>query len=63
MKNDPKIITARFNSKCQETGREIKKGESILYYPIGKAVYHLDTKQHQEYKEWLFDIEVLNSFY
>ena len=48
--NDPREITARFNGKCQETGKTIKKGEKCLYYPIGKKVYALDSKQAYEYR-------------
>jgi len=61
--NDPKIITARFESTCKETNKTISKGEKCLYYPSDKSVYKLDTKQHQEFKEWQFDCEVLDRPY
>lgn len=35
-------MAARFNSKCHETGKEIKKGDSFLY-AYGKA-YHTESK-------------------
>jgi len=50
-KNDPRVITARFDSTCKETGKTIKKGEECLYYPIGKSVFSLESDQHKEYKE------------
>lgn len=52
---DPKIMAARFDSKCAETGKEIKKGDQFLYYPDGKKAYHLDSKQAQSYYEWKAD--------
>jgi hypothetical protein len=34
-----KKITAKFNSKCSQSGLPIKKGESIWYDPSTKKVY------------------------
>lgn len=36
---DPKWITAKFNSKCHQCGGEIKRGSNIFYYPKGKHAY------------------------
>lgn len=35
-KNDPRIITAKFNSKCSKCGKPIKKGDYIYYWPLEK---------------------------
>lgn len=43
--NDPRIIKAKFNSSCTETGKPIKLGDECVYYPIGKAIYSIDSKQ------------------
>jgi hypothetical protein len=40
--SEPVFMAARFNSKCHETGKEIKKGDSFLY-AYGKA-YHTESK-------------------
>ena len=48
MNKDPRQIIARFDSKCAETGKAIKKGEPCIYYPIGKKVFCLDSKQADE---------------
>jgi hypothetical protein len=48
--NDPRVITAKFDSICNETGKEIKKGDKCLYYPIGKSVFSLESEQYYEYK-------------
>ena len=34
-----KKITAKFNSKCAETGRPIRKGEEMIYDYSGKKCY------------------------
>ena len=60
---DPRIITARFPSKCAETGQPIQKGEECLYYPNGKSVYKLNTKHHQDFLMWSFDVKVLGANY
>ena len=49
MKYDPKIILARFNSKCNETGKEIKKGTKCLYYPLEKKVYSTDSEMYNDH--------------
>jgi len=55
-RNDPREITARFNSKCAETGKEIKKGDTCIYYPLAKKVYHVESKQALEFRNWIADI-------
>ena len=62
-RDDPREIVARFNSKCAETGREIKKGETCIYYPKGKKVYHVDSKQAEEFRSWSFDCNMLGENY
>lgn len=61
--NDPRQITARFNSFCAETGNEIKKGEQCIYYPASRQVFTLDSKQAQSFREQQFDAEVLGYSY
>lgn len=41
----PRMIHARFNSVCAETGKPIRTGEEMLY-AYGKA-YHIDSKHAQ----------------
>jgi hypothetical protein len=62
-KNDPRIIKARFDSKCKETGKKIKKGDRCVYYPSSKSVYCMDSKQASEFKSWQFDCQVLGHSY
>ena len=61
--NDPKIIKAKFQSICAETGEIIKAGEDCLYYPGSKSVFKLDTKQAEEFRNWKFDINWLGANY
>ena len=35
-RNDPRWITAKFNSLCAGCGSQIKRGDDIFYYPTGK---------------------------
>jgi hypothetical protein len=44
------IITARYPGKCSETGRTIRPGESVLWFPATRAVYGIDTAT---YDAWL----------
>ncbi len=46
--NDPRWIKAKFNSACNTCQKSIKKGEELLYYPIGKKVF-CDTCGEKEY--------------
>ena len=43
---NPRMITAKFTSKCAETGKLLRKGDSIFY--DGKA-YHEDSVKAQEF--------------
>ena len=61
--NDPRIITAKFNSKCAETGVIINKGSECLYYPSSREVFSLDSKQASDFRGWSFDCEVLGANY
>lgn len=51
MKSDPRIIIAKFDSKCNETGKVIKKGQECIYYPLNKKVYCIDSKTAQDFRE------------
>ena len=60
---NPRIIEAKFDSVCAETGKPIKKGEECLYYPNGKSVFRLDTKQAADWRSQQFDEHVLGYVY
>lgn len=44
----PYLTTARFDSVCPETGKTIKKGEPIAYFPQLKRAYHESSKAAEE---------------
>lgn len=48
--NNPFELKARFDSKCSETGKLIKKGEYCIYYPANKKVYHSDSKTAYDFR-------------
>lgn len=54
-RNDPQEIKARFDSQCAETGLIIKRGDTCIYYPSNKKVYHPTSKQAAEYRSWMDD--------
>lgn len=47
---DPYFTIARFNSVCPETGKPIKKGDEIAYYPLTKKAFHKDSKAYEQVK-------------
>ncbi len=44
-----RVITAKFNSTCADTGRPIKKGDTCVYDPIGKKVYASGSPTQQRH--------------
>lgn len=54
MKNDPYTTTARFASKCAESGKSINRGEPIIYWPQSRKVYLIGSapKAEQEFREF-----------
>jgi hypothetical protein len=59
----PRFITARFDSKCAETGQQIKKGQECLYYPRTQQVYSLESKTVQDWRSAEFDRVCLGAEY
>ena len=56
--NDPRVIQAKFNTSCAETGKPIKKGQECVYYPSSKQCFSLDSKQAQEFREYMSDLNM-----
>jgi len=52
--NDPKKMQAKFDSVCSESGRKIKRGESILYWPSGRKGYLIGyaPKAEQDFRDF-----------
>ena len=59
---DPKIIIARFNSKCHETNQAINKGDECIYYPIGKKVFALNSKHAYDFRMTQMDYDMGYSY-
>ena len=55
---DPKIITLRYDTVCDETGQQLKAGQEALYYPSSKSFFGLDTKQADEFYSWKADMDM-----
>ena len=54
--NDPRVINAKFNCTCSESGVAIKKGAECIYYPLSRSVFAMNTRQAVEYFEWKQDL-------
>lgn len=55
------MLTLKYDGKCAETGRELKKGEQALYYPSaekGKNLFHPDSNQAAEWRRWQADLKM-----
>lgn len=44
----PRFMTARFDSTCPETGKAIKKGDRIAYFPATKQAFHESSKSGEQ---------------
>lgn len=44
----PYFTTARFNSTCPETGRPIRKGDRIAYFPATRKAYAEHSKAAEQ---------------
>ena len=51
----PYFTVARFDSTCAETGKPIRKGERIAYYPATRKAYSESSKQAGELRELEFN--------
>ena len=47
-RNDPYETTARFPSKCAESGKAISKGDPIIYFPRDKDAFLIGSAPVQE---------------
>lgn len=59
----PREIIARFDGVCRETGKPIKAGDRCVYYPQGKSIFSLDSKQASTFRSEAFDREWLGHDY
>ena len=44
---DPRVIKARFISRCLETGYSIRRGELCAYDPRTRGIYHITSPTGQ----------------
>lgn len=47
-------MTARFESKCPETGLTIKKGDKCVYFPKARRAYHHDSRAADDFRQMKF---------
>ncbi len=51
---DPREITARFDSVCPETGNRIRKGDPCVYFPRTRKAVHTDSRAAAEWRAQQF---------
>lgn len=51
---DPYMTVARYDSICPETGRTIRKGDPIAYYPRDKMAYHKTSQSADDVRAMEF---------
>ena len=56
--NDPRLIYAKYDTICSETGEPIKKGEQCVYYPSSKSCFSMNSKQAKEFRDYMSDLEM-----
>jgi endogenous inhibitor of DNA gyrase (YacG/DUF329 family) len=54
--NDPKQMTAKFNSTCPTCQKRIKKGDNIYYWPIEKKAYCADCGE-KDFSRFLLEAQ------
>ena len=54
MKGDPYFTTAKFPSTCPETGKPIKKGDPIAYFPRERKAFHNDSRSADQVRDLNF---------
>ncbi len=52
--DSPRFIAARFDSTCAETGRPIRKGETILYRPDTRRAYCDESREAADARSQAF---------
>lgn len=52
------MIILKYPAKCAETGKPLKPGDSVVYYPSspkGANLFHPDSKTAAGYRDWAAD--------
>jgi len=54
--NDPRVIKARFQSKCSTCKKTILKGDEAFYWPIGKKIKCIPCGQ-PDYNDFILNLQ------
>lgn len=54
-RNDPRAMDARYTGTCAASGKPIRKGDRIVYWPKTKRVVLWDEGGESEYLRFLSD--------
>jgi len=47
---EPYAIKARFETRCPQTGKAIHKGDTAIYFPKARKLYHVDSRAAENFK-------------
>ena len=61
-KNDPRMITAKFQSSCSKCSSKIKKGEQIYYWPSDRKGYCIKCGEvpYSQFRSQAADEDMMN---
>lgn len=52
--NDPREIIVKYAGVCAETGKPLKKGDTAVYYPRGKKMFHPESRTAEDFRSQKF---------
>ncbi len=52
---DPFEMKARYAGTCAETGKPIAKGDTCIYYPSSRQIFHPESKTAKDFYTWQAD--------
>lgn len=44
MNSEPRLIAAKYPARCPQTGKQINKGESCVWFPSARKIYHPESR-------------------
>ena len=47
--NEPRVTVSKKACKCDETGKDIQKGATVLFVPKTGTIYHPESKAYKAF--------------
>lgn len=42
--SEPRLIKAKYPARCPQTGKQINKGETCVWFPLARKIYHPESR-------------------